>query len=375
MLRSPIVLTLTCVVAVILLLGGVALLLASGGGSTREQLTSYYFEAHVEVVQDEAAFGDQEPLDTVRGWYESPGMWRWEFSDSDPARSEEGSVQVSDGQTVWYYDRPTNTYFRQSLAGYNEGKPPELTDGPPLLAAGFLIGWLPYGDKDRFFQPWGEREERDGGQVAGLETRQVIVTLGDTTTTFWLDRELPFILKFEAKAPGTPQSLVRAEITEVSLNKGVEGQPFSFEPPKDAREVDAPGRQVSSSSGSSSIGGSTIDVPEGFLSPAYVPTGYATVSSQGTSSSTLGGQQTQFSVRLEMEGVEGYLQLDEQYRAGGLADSQRTGQPLSIGNAEAYDQSTGAIVRLVWAQGDIVVTVMSDVLPMSELLRLAESMR
>jgi hypothetical protein len=164
-------------------------------------------------------------------------------------------------------------------------------------------------------------------------------------------------------------------MVEISVNEGIDEGSFTFEPADEAREVEAPGRQVSGSSGSTTLGSSIVDAPEGFLSPVYVPEGYVSVRSGGTSSSTLDGRQTRFTVRLEDDDTRGYLEIDEQYRAGGLAESHRTGQPLPVGRGGGYDQSDGDLARLTWAQGDIVVTLTSDVLPLGELLRAAESMR
>jgi outer membrane lipoprotein-sorting protein len=341
-------------------------LCTNGNDAAPASLTSYYFRATIEVEGD-----DDDVLGAVLGWYEAPDRWRWDFGDGRE-EPDAGAVQVSDGETVVYYDRETNTYTRQPLAEYNEGRPAELTEGPPVIAGGFFIGWLPYGDRERFFKAWQDAviEEDDGGKVAGRPADAVTVTRQGSSTTLWVDSKLPFVLKYESVSPGGPQGVLRVEVVEIELNGDVEDEVFDFEPAALALEVEAPegnfGRSFSGNSGSGMVA-----APEGFLTSAYVPEGYNVV---GTGETYLGlGLLSRFSVRWE-SGDE-YLTMVQQFRAGGLSETQKQGRHVSTEGLEGYDQSSGGVTKLVFARGDIVVTLEASALSLDELLRVAEGLR
>jgi outer membrane lipoprotein-sorting protein len=358
----------------ILVFSVIALAVAlSGTPEGGQGLRSYYFRATIEVEQRDAGLGDHV-LDTLEGWYDGTGRWRWSFGDSE--RAEAGGVQDADGETFVYYDRETNVYYRQPLEAFNEGRSPELTEGPPLIAGSFLIGWIPYGDPERFFEGFQDamREDSPGGEVAGRPSHVVTLTRQGATLTFWIDRHLPFVLKYEARDPdpSSPQSLVRVEIVELELNQDVPDEVFVFQPPDGALEVEPPGRSIAGSSSSGSAGGGVPASPEGFLTPRYVPAGYEMTTS-GTSYAGIANRATRYDLRLE--GGDAYLNITQQFRAGGMAASQKTGEPVSVSGAPAYLQSAAGELRLVWASGDIVLTLASNALDLDELLRVAESMR
>ena len=331
------------------------------------ELRSYYFRAVLEVQQ--TGEFDDDVLDTIEGWYGGPGLWRWSFGDSQDA--ERGALHVTNTESAVFYDRPTNLYFRQPPNdGRSSGRP---STGPTLISSSFIIGPLPDGDLQRFFAPWPERETSPGGEVAGRETDKVTVTSGGASTSIWLDRELPFVLKYEAKSDGGPQSLVRVEIVEIELNGPVPAGVFAFEPPPGAREVEPPGRSVSNSGSSSSSLGGGVTAPEGFLAPAYLPPGYVVTREEGGHAGVLGGQQTRYLVLLESG--DSFIEVEEQFRAGGLAQSQKTGEPASVAGEPAYLQVTEGVMRLVWSRGDIVITLSANALDGNELTRIVESMR
>jgi outer membrane lipoprotein-sorting protein len=323
------------------------------------ELRSYYFRAVLEVQQPEE-FGD-DVLDTIEGWHGGPGLWRWSFGDSE--HSEQGSVHITNNEIGVYYDRETNVYFRQ----------PSGTFSPTLISSSFIIGLLPDVDPERYFEHWPERETTPGGQVAGRETDKVTVHTSGATTSIWLDRELPFVLKYESMSAGSPQSLVRVEIVEIELNEPVDADVFVFDPPPGAREVEPPGSSVSSSGSSSSSFDGGVTAPEGFLAPAYLPPGYVVTREEGSHAGILGDRLTRYLVLLESG--DSYIEVEEQFRAGGLAESQKTGEATGIAGEPAYLQVDGEVTRLVWNRGDIVITLSANALDSSELLRIAESMR
>jgi outer membrane lipoprotein-sorting protein len=349
----------------------VVALCTNGDETTTASLTSYYLRATIEVDGD-----DDDVLDTVQGWYQAPDRWRWDFGDEqDP---DAGSVLMSDGESVVNYSRETNTYTRQSRAEHNEQLPPELREGPPSLPASIVIGWLPYGDIELFSEGLQaqDTEVSDGGRIAGRETEVVTLTLEGATVTLWVDREMPFALKYEARASSGPLSLIKGEIVEIDLNGALREDVFRFEPAAQAREIQA-GTGVSGGSGS--IGGSSaagpesniVSAPEGFLTPEYVPPAYEVAATGETHLGT--GLQSRFRVRWEEPA--GYLDMVQQYRAGGLSETQKQGSLVNIGGVAGYDQSTGELARLVFAIDDIVVTLEADALDLDELLRVAEGLR
>ena len=384
--RRLVFIALAVVVAVVVA-GGFRLLSRDRGSEEEVSngLKSYEFEARLEVDVDRDEADDA--LDTIRGWYAANEGWRWEFSDSDPARVEEGSVRVSDGKSVWSYDRPTNLYYKQGLEEYQGSQPPELGEGPTSLFLSLMIGPVPPSLAEAFAasDPIGREE------VAGRPAR--ILDGGDPSregrTTLWLDEEFPFILKFTATGAAGSGSAT-ATVVSVSFNDGLERDLFRFEVPRGAKEVQAP----SADSGSENCGTSStapvfsnlvcssttthisgpdpnFGAPPGFFRPGYVPAGFIL---RGTSTS--GGLSDTTFVRLRLESSAGrYLVLEQQMRAGGLAESHKQGRQVDVDGGDSYETNAGAERRLVWAEGDMVLRLLSDVLPLQELVRIAESVR
>ncbi|HEX5370717.1 MAG TPA: hypothetical protein VFY10_15015 [Dehalococcoidia bacterium] len=360
----------------------VALVLAGLSGATvgrdASKITAYHFKARLSVEQsavDASVFPNDAPLDTIEGWYEAPDHWAWDVSDS--SRPTAGSMWISDGASVWYYDRPTNTYSRVSHATYVAGLPPGFADGPPVLSASILLGPLPYANAERFLAPFGQdaqRTEAVGGIIAGRPARAVIFTRGEDHTTFWLDREHPFILKYLTH---NSELSVSAEITSLSLNQPLDDAPLSFEPPPDSREVPQTSSGSSRSSGSGSSGtDDRSSVPDGFLQPGDVPAGYNQTAT--TETSGMGDRVTYVALLFQPQGQIGaagdHLLVEEQFRAGGLAPSQQTGTAVLVGSTTGYETMAGDLRRLIFAQGDVVVTLSSNALQFEELIKVASTL-
>jgi outer membrane lipoprotein-sorting protein len=352
-------------------------LLSKDRASEEEQsngLTSYEFEARVEVEVDRDEAHDA--LDTIRGWSVVKDRWRWEFSASDPDRVEEGSIEVSDGESVWSYNRPTNMYYRHDLEEYRASLPPELSEGPTSLLLGLLIGPIPPSVAEAFAasDPIGRED------VAGRPARILQSTHGDpereSKTTVWVDEEFPFVLKFTATNAARSGSAT-ATVKSVSFNDRLDGDLFRFKEPPGAKEVEAPppdpffANVVSSSTNVQTGPSRTLSVPPGFLRPGYVPAGF-----RPRETHTSGGQSGMTFGRLGFEsGTGGYVTLEQQMRAGGLAESHKQGRRVDVAGGEGYETNAATERRLVWAQGDMVLRLLSDSLPLQELVRIAESVR
>ena len=364
---------------VALVLAGTGVMFAATNGDEAATLTSYYYKAHLTIDQqidaaNDTGFPNEQPLDTIEGWYQAPDKWAWEVSDS--RRPTAGSLQVADGAFVWYYDRPTNTYSKVAYADYYDGRSPNLSDGPPPITGTALIGALPYSDPERLFAAFAgqKRSDSDGGMVAGRPTRAVTFTKGEQHTTFWIDREYPFSLKYVSH---DPQLSVTAEAVEVSFGEALSGKPFVFEPPPGSREVPPPQRGPVVSRGSGSAGpGQQPGLPAGFLTPGYMPAGFELTGT--AASSGAGGGTTYVALRYQPGASKGgggdYLLVEEQYRAGGLAASPSAGAPVAVGTSTGYASQDGGVQRLVFARGQIVVTLSSNALALDELVKVAASL-
>jgi outer membrane lipoprotein-sorting protein len=335
----------------------------------QQELTSFRFEARVEVSQARAT--GSKPVDIVRGVYHAQDKSRWDFTYSDARLAHNGSFMLSDGSTFWLYDGPSNTYYRQPLTDL----PPALRRNPAVLPSfGIVLGPLPADSLDSFLE---QSRGAGNGRVVGNERlldRPVDVvefSSDGNPTRFWIDAAHLFVLRFES---GDEQQRVEAEVTRLEYNPNLPADTFVFSAPSGASEVPPPARSVSSSGSSGVIGTSQVIVPPGFLTPSYLPAGLATIGQESTSSA--GGATTFHSVRLA-KGRPGptVLTIEQQMRAGGLPQSLRTGTPASVNGNEGFRSRNGEEEQLVWSKGDVAVTLRSASLSFEELLRVAESMR
>jgi hypothetical protein len=58
-----------------------------------------------------------------------------------------------------------------------------------------------------------------------------------------------------------------------------------------------------------------------------------------------------------------------------VPDARRDATPVAIGKLEGYHLTVEGYERLVWVQGEVIVTIESNAAPLEELLRIAESAR
>jgi hypothetical protein len=267
-------------------------------------------------------------------------------------------------------------YYRHDLEEYRAALPPELAEGPASLMLGPLIGPVPPSLAAAFAadDPVGREE------VAGRPARILQAPLSDPSregrTTLWLDEEFPFILKFTATGAAGSGSAT-ATVVSVSFNDRLDADLFRFKAPPGAKEVEAPppdplfGNVVSSSTNVQTGASRTLSVPPGFLRPGYVPAGF-----RPRETHTSGGQSGMTFLRLGFEsGAGGYVTLEQQMRAGGLAESHKQGRQVDVAGGDGYETNAATERRLVWAEGDMVLRLLSDVLPLQELVRIAESVR
>ena len=348
---------------------------SQGGGHYR----SFYFEARIEVPETV----DDDILGEMKAWYEAPGRWRYEFSSYDPTRVHETVIQVSNGQQYWLYRGETNTYATGDAKQYlsNFGLPE--TEAPPPPSFGLLLGPAPLGDVHAYLQALAEAgnttltTQASERTIAGRRADRVDMSgPGDHTSSVWLDQDYDFILRFETPyAPSSPEDAaagsLEAEVLIVEFNQAIDDTVFAFEPPPGSREA-SPDDGTSVGSGSSGSLGENVPPPDGFFAVTDLPEGYeATLHEQSGTAQGI----TSYGVTYEAPDGSGTLRVQQTLRAGGLADSQRTGEPVTIGDSQAYLQREGGETALLWADGDLVIRVSTNTLDVDELLRVAESMR
>jgi outer membrane lipoprotein-sorting protein len=345
----------------------------------RPHLASFYFEARIEVPETV----DDNLLGEMKGWFEAPGRWRYEFSSPDPARVHETVVMVSDGLRYWLYRGETNTYLTGSVSEYLANFGLSATEAPPPPTFGLLLGPVPLGDVDAYLQALAEAgnatlSSRNWERtIAGRRADRVDLQGQDGHTfSVWVDQEYDFVLRFETQyasssPAGEEPGTLEGEVQAVQFNADIDDAVFAFEPPPGARE-EPPDDGTASGSGSSGSLGEGIPPPEGFLAVGDVPEGYEAVSFESS-----GGSQgmTSYGVTYEPPDGSGMLRVEQTLRAGGLADSQRIGEPVQVGDITGYLTGDGPALILTWAQGDLVIRMTAIGPTGDEMLRIAESMR
>jgi hypothetical protein len=249
--------------------------------------------------------------------------------------------------------------------------PENLQDYPAVMPASLLLGPMPAPDIQTYFNgrantTWLVRGEEE---MLGVKAQIVEVTgPGGDAATYWIEPEHVFILRYEM----TEQSgwKTSARIEELELDAKLDGTLFSFEPPAGALGEE-PKETLGWSSGL--IGAPTFPKQEGFLAPDYLPAGYVTKSSGGTTSN---GRRTLYRVTLgPSRDGPATLYVEQQFRAGGLAAPPTNSTTMDIAGRTGYRNSAGGEETLTWAVDDVIVTLRSSVLPFKELLRVAASMK
>jgi hypothetical protein len=203
--------------------------------------------------------------------------------------------------------------------------------------------------------------------LLGKSVQVVQVTTPDgSTLTFWIDPKFRFVLRQVSESEGMS---LRAEGTQLEYNIALPKELFRFVPPAGSLETSPGSGRFAGSLGPT--GGREVRPPPGFLAPAYLPDGFLNM---GESVQATDGRVTAHEVHLGRRGGGAELVIRQQFRAGGLPDHLATGQPISVGGRPGYRSSVSGEETLVFAAGNVVVTVSSAGLPFEELLRVAESL-
>ncbi|MPZ49706.1 MAG: DUF2092 domain-containing protein [Dehalococcoidia bacterium] len=337
---------------------------SDGSGASLRTLDSFHFVASVEVKQEEDS--GHPAADRIEGWYKADDRSRWEFSDTDPRLRDQGTIIISDGGSRWTYDGRTNTYSRTPLSADPQRNAASL----PTIS--IILGPLPATDLASFFDQWQNASWEVIGEesLLGQDVQVIEVTSSEGgRSTFWVDPEFAFVLRHVSEAE---MYSLRAEVTELEYNNEPSDDLFRFEPPPGSQETDSTSGPSAGSLGP--IGGPEVRPPPGFLAPSYLPDAF--LNSGEVSTHAADGRVTAHEVRLSRtRGGSPELVIEQQFRAGGLPASLTGGLPVSVDGNPGFRSTVGGEEILVWASGDIVVTVRSAALPFEELLRIAEGMR
>ncbi len=298
-----------------------------------------------------------------------------------------------DGVSTWGYDDRSLTYSEQDF-GLPAGVVPSPTFSAPVGPAG-----VP--DIDAFIEDWLNRgrdvEVRRAGEDTMLGRRVEIVEIrpawssssesaaapseGTATSTptqssadeaggvvrVAIDPERMFVMRWEVDGEGGGQSY-HAEVVSLDYGASTDASRFAFDPPPDAME--APDGDDDACSESSTLGGPTVSVPPGFLTPAVIPAGFQSVGSG--SESGIGCAIAATWTLLERD-RPGYLLLRQRTRHA-LPDSLLAWEPVPLDGGDGYRDPTGSTERLAWHQGEVAVMLESDVLTLEELIEVANSM-
>jgi DNA-binding CsgD family transcriptional regulator len=330
-------------------------------------LRSYYYEAKVETGPKPPPSGGHRPSAAqlpeqypteIRAWYEEGKGSRWDALDG----SQLIYRRVADADTRRAYDGQTNTYQQYPLAL-------ESTDNAD-------VGPLPPNGIAGLFSPY-EWEAAGQEVVAGRITQIVERNVDEGVDRIWVDTEYDFVLKHESYDDMNPHRIT--EVTRIDYNGAVAAENLAFDLPANAREVPAVTGYISQEGTSlGPFGGTSHAVsPPGMLNLTYVP---ADQGAQGAGASTKPISATE-SMTLsyvvwygpEASSPSTFVIL-QQFRAGGMTQDMRVGEAVSLRNGTGYDQSSGDEARLVFEAGDLIVTLTTTVLPLDELVKIAEGM-
>lgn len=361
---------------------------------------NFYAEIRVEVEPQPddplAHIGSAAVSTSIRWWHsDEPQRWRWEFEATGPSLDAGTRVTVFDGASSWGYDDRSLTYSEEQ----DFGLPAGVVLSPTFSAP---VGPANAPDIDTFIEEWrgrgGDADIRRVGEDTVLGRRVEIVEIrpawrsssdsatapsdGTATSTpapssadesggvvrVAIDPERMFVMRWEVDGEGDGQSY-RAEVVSLDYGASIDASRFAFDPPTDATE--APEDDGGACSGSSGmLGGATVSVPPGFLTPALIPAGFQSV---GSGSESGRGCATAAAWTLLERDGGGYLVLRQRMRHA-LPDSLLAWDPVPLDRGDGYRDPGDSTQRLAWQQGEVAVMLESDALTIEELIEIANSM-
>ncbi|MCK9496132.1 MAG: hypothetical protein M0R75_11645 [Dehalococcoidia bacterium] len=363
----------------IALLGAVAILgltVACNADASEAPEGAFYLEAEIAVSVDrpggELIGSLRGPMMTgLRWWYRDPDHFRHEYYHPSDMLEWGPRWTAADGDDLVFYDPITARYQRWDLE----------ESGFSGMYPGFsaVLGPIPGGTIDVFLDDWRSRVERiehvgteellgrtvqvyEYGPTSSSSTGSSSGAVVDTTSgvgRFYIDEEAGFILRNSVDGGMESQSF-NAELTLLDLEPEFEDGRFDIDLPDGAVEDES---SESCTSEMRRIGPPFVNIP--------VPAGWSYGGSGGRSSPGCVWSEQVASYSKEPAGI--LLITQQPVPPTGVPDARRDATPVAIGNLEGYRLTVEGYERLVWVQGEVIVTIESNAAPFEELLRIAES--
>ncbi len=321
-------------------------------------LPAFYLEARIVVDGGDSALGE-DTISILREWSDGRRL-RYEIERIEPPMQANLLISLSDGTRVTNFDSSRKTYSTADIPG---GR------GPIPSGVSALVGPAFARDLDELLAALPVARVAGEERVLGRDT--TVVAFGESDRV-WIDNETNFALRHVSEYGGG----FSAEVTTLDLDPPAFGDElFRFDPPPGSVEQ-RPDGSGSCSVGTFTTGSGTVEFEPGFFEPGYIPPGYVVVQ-RGSEGGSSGCETVAVEAMLREGGDDGapYVYVEQRRRAGGVPEALRSGDPVTIrGGIEAYSSTVADVRRLVWAEGDVVVSVRADALPAGELVRIAESM-
>ncbi len=384
--------------------GALAAFVLVGPGERGTLLASagpFYVEATVQVAAPaDPSIAAVEPFRspqsqlTLRWWYQSPTLWRWEIRTDHPALDAGTVTTVADGHSLWEYDDRTGEYRRSDLPALPPGAVlPPTFDAPVGPTSGrdladFLARWRPVlpsiavaGDDCLLgrdvvvldFHPAAASvvaasapaRGAGSGVAAGTAAAPAAVQRASGAGRIWLDLQRMVILRWSVDGGAGGQSY-SATVTDFEPGAYVDPARTTFRPPAGATATPR-------ATGACSVSGSTrsFDMPAGFLQPGYLPAGFR---GSGSATSTDDACRTVAAATVAA-GHDAVIPLTERLQAGGLPAALRVGARVSIDGVDGYRTQVDGRERLAWADHGVAAVLESTGAPFVDLLRIARSTR
>ena len=352
------------------------LALACTSGDAPPPAVGFYAEVAIEVEHAPdspvARLGSAERRHAIRWWYaRDPARWRWEIETVGSIIDDGVVLTVVDGDDFREYDDRSNTYRRGALV--------VVPAGVMLLPTyNALVGPANAETIDALIEQWRERGDHPEVSLAGEATllgrRTQIVEIRSPSgggARAFVDPKRMFIMRWAGDGEAGGQSY-SSEVTALDYDTEIDAGRFTFDPPPGAREVVALPLKRPVCGIPPAPGGAAFLAEPGFLSPSFRPPGFDRVGVSYEGDATGGCGSIAVSALLEAPDG-GYILLRQRLRPGGIPRAARSWQPVDSSLEEAYRNSAGGVLSLLWRDGDIVALLESDSVSFEELLRIAES--
>ncbi|MGE5141516.1 MAG: LolA family protein [Rudaea sp.] len=323
-------------------------------------------------------------------WFQAPDHWRVELDSTVtgangkevPGRASR-SVSVTDGTTVWYFDRQANSVTINPVPGGPTGATNVTDFGQQPDSINAL-----FGQASSCFDPRLSGADTIAGRPVYILDLGVMKCAGNVTegsSTIWVDKETFFVLKHVQDGADGSTALATTQITAIEYNPTVDAGLFSLTPPpgsvvQDFRPKPAPSAAQFKEQLEALANKSAFPL----FAPDYVPAGLAP---RVPRSGSDGGIQLEFlppeQVDKPSAAILSGLLINQQRATYDLVVKWTEGaRPVQISNGEAWLRSDapnpvgGGADRAAYVLRDgTLVSIASFQADSDELLKVAGALR